>query len=121
MFGLFTFMESRHAYIHSPYIKKSMKHNCMLLALFTTYKLAERNIKCSSFTMQQSGSERYFKTDHHMTSRPNSPCVLLNYLQQWSPKIQDSFVLWVALQVKGFIPIFSLLQQQDLKDNTLCK
>jgi len=35
--------------------------------------------------------------------------------------IQDSFVLWVALQVKGSIPIFSLLQQQDLKDNTLCK
>ena len=38
-----------------------------------------------------------------------------------SLKIQDSFILWVALQVKGFIPIFSLLQQQDLKDNTLCK
>ena len=44
-----------------------------------------------------------------------------DYLQQSSPKIQDSFVLWVALQVKGSIPIFSLLQQQDLKDNTLCK
>ena len=44
-----------------------------------------------------------------------------DYLQQSSPKIQDPFVLWVALQVKGFIPIFSLLQQQDLKDNTLCK
>jgi len=27
----------------------------------------------------------------------------------------------VALQVKDYIPIFSLLQQQDLKDNTLCK
>ena len=45
----------------------------------------------------------------------------LDYLQQSSPKIQDLFVLWVALQVKGSIPIFSLLQQQDLKDNTLCK
>ena len=29
--------------------------------------------------------------------------------------------LWVALQVKGSIPIFSLLQQRDLKENTLCK
>jgi len=38
-----------------------------------------------------------------------------------SLKIQDSFILWVALQVKVFIPIFRLLQQQDLKDNTLCK
>ena len=27
----------------------------------------------------------------------------------------------VALQVKGSIPIFNLLQQQNLKDNTLCK
>jgi len=45
----------------------------------------------------------------------------LDYLQQWSPKIQDSFVLWIALQVKVSIPIFSLLQQQDLKDNTLRK
>jgi hypothetical protein len=27
----------------------------------------------------------------------------------------------VALQVKCSIPIFSLLKQQDLKDNTLCK
>ena len=34
---------------------------------------------------------------------------------------QDSFVLWVALQVKSSILIFSLLQQQDWKDNTLCK
>ncbi|XP_021308411.1 C-Myc-binding protein homolog isoform X1 [Sorghum bicolor] len=47
--------------------------------------------------------------------------VCLDYLQQSSPKIQDLFILWVALQVKGSIPIFSLLQQQDLKDNTLCK
>ena len=45
----------------------------------------------------------------------------LDYLQQSSPKIQDLFVLLVALQVKSFIHIFSLLQQQDLKDNTLCK
>ena len=45
----------------------------------------------------------------------------LDYLQQLLPKIQYPFVLWVALQVKGFIPIFSLLQQQDLKDNTLSK
>jgi len=44
-----------------------------------------------------------------------------DYLQQSSPKIQDVFVIWVALQVKGSIPISSLLQQQDLKDNTLCK
>jgi len=48
-------------------------------------------------------------------------CPALDYLQQSSPKIQDPFVLWVALQVEGSIPIFSLLQQQDLKDNTLCK
>jgi len=46
---------------------------------------------------------------------------MVDYLQQSSPKIQNLFVLWVALQVKGSIPIFSLLQQQDLKDNTLCK
>jgi len=46
---------------------------------------------------------------------------MLDYLQQSSPKIQDPFIFWVALQVKGSIPIFSLLQQQDLKDNTLCK
>ena len=47
--------------------------------------------------------------------------IMANYLQQLLPKIQYPFVLWVALQVKGSIPIFSLLQQQDLKDNTLCK
>jgi len=43
----------------------------------------------------------------------------LDYLQQSSPKIQDPFILWVALQVKGSISIFSLLQQRDLKENTL--
>ena len=37
--------------------------------------------------------------------------IYLDYLQQSSPKIQDPFVLWVALQVKGSILIFSLLQQ----------
>ena len=45
----------------------------------------------------------------------------LDYLQQLLPKIQYPFVLWVALQVKSSIHIFSLLQQQDLKDNPLCK
>ena len=38
-----------------------------------------------------------------------------------SPKIQDTFVLWVALQAKGSIPIWHLLQQQDSKDNLFCK
>ena len=33
----------------------------------------------------------------------------------------QQIVVWVALQIKDSIPIFSLLQQQDLKDNTLCK
>ena len=33
----------------------------------------------------------------------------------------NPFVLWVALQLKSFIPIFSLFQPQDLKDNTLYK
>ena len=32
-----------------------------------------------------------------------------------------TYLSLVALQVKGSIPIFSLLQQQDLKDNTLCE
>jgi len=58
---------------------------------------------------------------------PRRAVDLLDYLQRSSPKIQD--LLWVALQVKGLrssfqkgsIPIFSLLQQQDLKDNTLCR
>ena len=44
-----------------------------------------------------------------------------DYLQQSSPKIQDQFVFCVVLQIKSYVPIFSLLQQQDLKDNTLCK
>ena len=30
----------------------------------------------------------------------------LDYLQQSSPKIQDSFVLWVALQVKKVLYLF---------------
>ena len=51
-------------------------------------------------------------------SRVSANFVFANtyYLQQSSP-----FVLWVALEIKSSIPIFSLLQQQDLKDNTLCK
>ena len=46
---------------------------------------------------------------------------LLDCLQQPRPKIQDPFILWVALQAKGSIPIFGLLQQQDPKDNPFCK
>ena len=38
-----------------------------------------------------------------------------------TPKIQDSFVLWVALQTKDSIHIRHLLQQQDLKENHFCK
>ena len=45
----------------------------------------------------------------------------LDCLQQPWPKIQDPFVLWVALQTKGSIPIFILLQQHDPKDNPFCK
>ena len=36
-------------------------------------------------------------------------------------KIQDPFHVWVALQVKGLIHIFSLLQQRDPKGNPFCK
>ena len=45
----------------------------------------------------------------------------LDCLQQPRPKIQDTFVIWIALQTKGSIPIFGLLQQQDPKDNPFCK
>ena len=36
-------------------------------------------------------------------------------------KIQDLFILWVALQAKGSIPIRYLLQQQDPKESHFCK
>jgi len=38
-----------------------------------------------------------------------------------TPKIQDPFVIWVALQAKCSIHIQHLLQQQDLKNNPFCK
>ena len=38
-----------------------------------------------------------------------------------TPKIQDTFVLWVTLQAKGSIPIRHLLQQQNPKKNPFCK
>ena len=38
-----------------------------------------------------------------------------------TPKIQDPFVLWIALQAKGSIPIRHLRQQQDPKENHFCK
>lgn len=38
------------------------------------------------------------------------------------PKILDLFILWIALELaKGSIPIVGLLQQQNSKDNPLCK
>jgi len=36
-------------------------------------------------------------------------------------KIQDPFNVYVALQANGSIPIQHLLQQQDPKENPLCK
>ena len=45
----------------------------------------------------------------------------LGYLQQLTPKIKDSFILWVALQANGSIPIFYLLQRQDPKDDPFYK
>ena len=45
----------------------------------------------------------------------------LGYLQRLTPKIKDSFILWVALHANGSISIWHLLQQQDLKDNPFCK
>jgi hypothetical protein len=45
----------------------------------------------------------------------------LDCLQQPLPKIQDSFYVWVVLEAKGSIPIFSLLQQQDPKENPFYK
>jgi len=47
--------------------------------------------------------------DHHVKLSPTSP------------KIQGPFHVWVVLQVKGSIPIFGLLQQQDSKDNPFYK
>ena len=56
-----------------------------------------------------------------LTHRCSPLWLVQDCLQQSSPKIQNSFVIWLALQLKGSIPIFSLFQQQDLKDNTLYK
>jgi hypothetical protein len=36
-------------------------------------------------------------------------------------KIKDPIHVWIVLHIKSSIPIFSLLQHQDLKENSFCK
>ena len=73
-----------------------------------------RGFRPNGRTQAAPGSTSFFKA-----------YVAIFYLLRLSPttppKIQDPFVLWIALQAKGSIPIRYLLQQHDPKKNPFYK
>ena len=88
----------------------------------------KNNLRCASTTgLFLGGVSRFFMVDLLKLNKPVFPTLLqINNqsnlrLSPTTPKIQDPFVFWVALQVKGSIPIRHLLQQQDSKENHFCK